>query len=86
MNPSNTIYLITNGDPDIPYEEGVEGKEICADSLEEAREFVDLVKKTNKEENISEKKYIYITEYVKNTNDDSYNKIENSFVERIWID
>ena len=44
MNPSNTIYLITNGDPDIPYEEGVEGKEICADSLEEAREFVEFVK------------------------------------------
>ena len=79
---NSTIYLITNGDPDMPREEG---KDICADSLEEAREFVEFVKKTNKEENISEKQYIYITEYVKN-DDDSYNKIENSFVERIWID
>ena len=37
-----------------------EGKDICADSLEEARAFVEFVKKTNKEENISEKQYIYI--------------------------
>jgi|SaaInlStandDraft_3_1057020.scaffolds.fasta_scaffold55184_2 hypothetical protein len=70
-----TIYLITNGPPK-PNTES-----ICADTLEEARDYINSVKVSNNINNVSEKKYIYITKYIKIDND----YVVDSFIEKTWI-